>query len=167
MRLFVTALACTFALAATPGCKKKEEKKEPTVAQPAPEAPKPEAPKPAETMPNKQKNCPNAVEGATTEVAERDGVVLVTILAEAPEAITEIQSRAKHLSDVQGKAAEKIEHTGDGTGGAAGKCPVFVKDTTIEVKTDGNGVVVMVKPNDAAKLADLKAEIQKRADAGK
>lgn len=165
MRLFVTALACTLALAVVPGCKK-DEKKETPAAQPTPTPPKPEEPKPepkAETMPNKQKNCPNTVEGAKTEIADRDGVVLVTITAEAPEAIKEIQARAKHLAAVQGKDSEKIEHTGDGTGGAAGKCPVFVKDTTIEVQDDGNGAIVRVKPADAAKLADLKAEIEKRA----
>ena len=166
MRLFVTALACTLALAVVPGCKKDEKKdapaavpEQPTAPEPTPEAPKTEA------MPNKQKHCPNTVEGATTAVADGNGVVMVTVTAETPEAVTEIQSRAKHLAAVQGKDAPKIEHTGDGTGGAAGKCPVFVKDTTIEVKDDAKGVVVMVKPDDAAKLADVKAEIEKRAAA--
>ncbi|HUH04298.1 MAG TPA: hypothetical protein VML75_20015, partial [Kofleriaceae bacterium] len=111
MRLFVTALACTLALAMAPGCKK-DEKKDAPAPTPEPKAPepKPEAPK-TETMPNKQKNCPNTVEGATTAVADGEGVVMVTVTAETPEAVTEIQTRAKHLAAVQGKDAPKIEHT--------------------------------------------------------
>ncbi len=155
-----------FAIAMSGACKKKDENKTetpapaPTPTEPAQKAPEPAKPE-ASTMPNKQKNCPNTVEGAKTEVSEADGAVVVTVSAEG-DAVKEIQARAKVLAAQQGKAGDKVEHTGEGTGGQAGPCPAFIKDSDSTFEDTDTGIKVTMKPKAGGDVAAIKTEVDAR-----
>ncbi len=153
-----------FAIAMSGACKKKDEKKTETPA-PTPTPTEQQPPEPAKpeasTMPNKQKNCPNTVEGAKTEVAEADGAVVVTVSGEG-DAVKEIQERAKVLAGQQGKDSDKVEHTGEGTGGQAGPCPAFIKDSDSTFEDTDTGVKVTIKPKEGGDLAAIKTEVDAR-----
>lgn len=162
-KLFVISI---FALALTGACKKKDEKKTetpapaPTPTQPEQKPPEPAKPE-ASTMPNKQKNCPNTVEGAKTEVSEADGAVVVTVSGEG-DAVKEIQARAKVLAAQQGKNSDKVEHTGEGTGGQAGPCPAFIKDSDSTFEDTDTGIKVTMKPKAGGDVAAIKTEVDAR-----
>ena len=168
------SLAITFALITSASCKKDEDKQK-TKAKPTPTKPTP--PKPVEPKPtavespgmvNKMANCPTAVGSATILVKEGDDKVTITITHTEPNAIAEIKKRAKHLSEVSGKKPGKIEHTGKGTGGGAlGKCPVVMNETTLKVAQEAKGVTIELTPRGAGKLSDLANEVEKRWNAMK
>jgi len=160
MRLFVAVVAVSFLTA----CSKDEGKKE-SAPQAAPKEDLDQAAPGDSDMPNKQANCPTAVEGATTKIAYTDTDVQITIMAADRTALDEVLKRARHLEEVQGIGAEKIEHSGRGTGGGAGKCPVVMKDTKIRVAAAADRVVLMVSPMSEAGFEALKTETSRRQEA--
>lgn len=151
------------------GCKKKDKddkkapaKPTPTKTTPDPTKTDPKAPA-APTMVNKMANCPNAVEGADTQIAVTKAAVVVTVTAKDQAATDEIRKRAKHLASVQTAKSDKVEHTGKGTGSAKlGKCPIMLDDVKLEVKEIDKGVEVSMTPNDAGKLALLEHNAKSR-----
>jgi hypothetical protein len=116
-------------------------------------------------MAHKAGNCPSTVAGATTTVADsKDGKgVVLTISSKDKDAVWAIQTRAKHLVDVQNAPDTKVEHTGKGTGGGtAGVCPVVTKDTKVTVEEVADGVKVTIVPAGALTAAALKADVDQR-----
>ena len=86
-------------------------------------------------MSNKAGNCPVAVAGAVGTVVEDQAnptaVVLTIVAKDAPSTET-IRKRASHLVEVQSASDAEIKHSGEGTGGGAGICPVVTsKDVLI------------------------------------
>lgn len=169
----VTAIAIVLGLALAAGCgdKDKDKEKADDTAQtdqtpPADEPPKDEPKVPdeaADTMINKMANCPNAVEGATTEIADAEGAVAMTVTAEGEEAVAEVRKRAAALKEVDDATSPQVEHTGKGTGGGGlGKCPVVMKDTSLAVEEVEGGVTITLTPADAANLEALKTEVTNR-----
>jgi hypothetical protein len=112
-------------------------------------------------MPNKQANCPTTVEGATTKVAWTDTDIQITITGDE-KVLKEVAERAKHLEEVSGASGGKIEHSGNGTGGGAGKCPVVMKDTKVHAALAGDRVVIQIAPTVETGFEALKAEVSRR-----
>lgn len=170
-------LAGTLALGA---CKKSEDKKAPPPpekkvdagAKPAaaPDAAPAEPTPSTEPMAHKAGWCPSTVAGSETALdkdASKDGKVVVAVTSKDEAAVATIRARAKHLAEVKDDDAEKVEHTGKGTGGGeAGVCPVVAHGNTIAVEEIEGGVKVTMttaKPEDAAALL---TDVEKRiADA--
>jgi hypothetical protein len=173
----VTAVAIVLGLALAAGCGDKDKDKatdetDETAQTPPTDEPPKDEPKvpdePEDTMINKMANCPNAVEGATTEISDAEGAVVITVTVadEADEAaVAEVRKRAAALEAVDDATSDQVEHTGKGTGGGAlGKCPVVMKDTSLALEEVEGGVKITVTPSDAANLETLKTEVTTRND---
>lgn len=106
-------------------------------------------------MVNRMKHCPAAVNTAATSVEKTDGSVLVIITARDASGIAEIRERVAHLAKVVGADSPDIRHSGEGTGGATGKCPAIQKGVEIAAEEIDNGVVVMLTPDDSARLDEV------------
>jgi len=155
-----TAVALAIAaIIAAPACSK--DKGDKNNAKPQPAAAKEVKGDDKPDMPNKQANCPTTVDGATTEVEWTDVAVQITVKASG-DALAEVAKRAKHLQKAQEMGGDTIEHTGNGTGGGSGKCPVVMKDTKIQVAEAGDRVVIMLTPLSTAGFDALKAEVSRR-----
>jgi hypothetical protein len=183
--LSIVLVAATLSLAA---CKKKDAKPTPSAgpgsavvaagpgsaagtgtggsgsAGPGSAAPDPTAIDPS--MSNKAGNCPSAVAGAKSEMVEDPanvGMVVLSIVAKDPNAVSTIRKRAAHLVAVQNAPDAEIKHSGEGTGGGAGICPVVTsKDVVIAVDEIPNGVQVKMKPSGAVTAADLSRDVMTR-----
>lgn len=170
MRTTFTAMFAAAVLAWAPACKKDETAPAEAPAEETVEEEPTEPIEPAEPaeatpdMANKMAHCPSAVEGATTEVSEGEGAVVVTVTAEDEAAVTEIRERANHLAGLEPTDSAEVKHTGEGTGGGElGKCPVVMTDVEVSAEDVDGGSAVTVTPKDEAQLASLLAEAQKRA----
>jgi hypothetical protein len=154
------ALAVSVVLAGGVGCTKDAGKKK----EPSPAPKEDPAVKPGGAtvdMPNKQANCPTLVQGATTKVAWTDTDIQITITG-SEEVLKEVLARAKHLEDVSGGNGGRVEHSGNGTGGGGGKCPVVMKDTKVHAALAGDRVVIQVTPTTETGFEALKAEVSRR-----
>lgn len=108
-------------------------------------------------------HCPSAVEGATTSIKDAKDAVEVTVTARDEAAVKQIRERGKHLVEAAKLDPTDVKHTGDGKGGGGlGRCPVVLKDTTIESKEVPGGAAFTVKPKKATDLDALKKETQER-----
>jgi TusA-related sulfurtransferase len=108
-------------------------------------------------------HCPNAVEGATTAIKETKDTIEISVTAKGDAAVKDIQARAKHLVEAAKLDPTDVKHTGDGKGGGGlGRCPVVVKDTTVDSKEIAGGAMLTVKPKKAADFDALKKEVQER-----
>ncbi|MEZ4297479.1 MAG: hypothetical protein R3B70_21135 [Polyangiaceae bacterium] len=113
----------------------------------------------------KMAHCPSTVEGAATAVKSAAGAVVVTITAKDEAATKEIRDRSKFLVEASKKDPNDVTHKGDGSGGGGfGRCPVVLKDTTVESKDVEGGTELTVKPKDAAALPALEKEATERAE---
>jgi hypothetical protein len=113
----------------------------------------------------KMAHCPSSVDGATTEVKATKDAVVVTVKAKDEAKTKEIRERAKFLVEASKKDPNDVTHKGDGSGGGGfGRCPVVVKDTTVEAKEVDGGSELTVKPKTAGDLAALEKEAKERAD---
>ncbi len=103
-------------------------------------------------------HCPSAVDGATTQVANIDGGVVVTVRAPLdPIAQQEIRRRVQYqLEIVDQPERGAIEHTGLGTGsGRYGFCPGMMERTSLDVQwtTDGAKLIIHAdRPEDVRRL---------------
>lgn len=116
----------------------------------------------------KMANCPSAVEGASTAIAEKGGAVVVTVTARGDEAIGDVRARAKKLVDAS-KAGDSDKHDGNGAGAGTGRCPVVLEDTTIALKDVEGGAEIAITPvkgGDLAKVAKEAKERNERFTAG-
>ncbi len=172
VRKLTTAFAAMI-LVASIGCKKEDkgaakdadkDKPDPTAAKADPEPPKKEA-KQNPAMLNDMKNCPSAVKGATTEVAKsKDGkAITVTVTAGDAATIAEVQKRGAALVKSAATDAKEITHTGTGTGGGLGKCPVVLSGTKVAAANNDKGVVVTVTPDDTSKFDGIHTMSAERA----
>src|SRR5215472_259084 len=114
---------------------------------------------------NKMANCPNAVDGATTQVKDaKDGFEMV-VTAKADDATAEIRKRSKHLVEAAklDPANNALQHTGGGTGGGGlGRCPVVMKDTLVDEKDVPGGASLSVKAKNPGDVATIRQEAQDR-----
>lgn len=114
----------------------------------------------------KMAHCPSAVEGATTAVKQGKDAVELTITAKDEAATKEIRERSKFLVEAAKLDPTDVKHTGEGKGGGGlGRCPVVMKDTSIEAKDVPGGSLVTVKPKTAADLANVAKEAKERSEA--
>lgn len=166
--LAITISSLALVLAA--GCKKKES----APAAKADAAANTETPTPAPAdaataakgnpaMLNQMKHCPSAVEGANTAVEKTDKAVVVIVNGKDETGAKEIRERAKHMSEVAGKESPKVEHTGEGTGGGLGKCPIILTATTVKTEDTDMGVKVTITPTDPKSLEDVYEQAAARA----
>ena len=109
-------------------------------------------------------NCPSSVDGATTTVTAAGDSVAVLVTAKSDDATKQIRSRAQHALTIAKGAPGAGGHDGKGDGGGGiGRCPVFVKGATIDVKDVDGGSQITMKPKNASDLASLRTEAQSRA----
>ncbi|MEO6774998.1 MAG: hypothetical protein ABI467_18680 [Kofleriaceae bacterium] len=114
-------------------------------------------------MRHKAGMCPSTVLGATTKAEVKGKAVVVTITADAKDAILAIQKRANAMLEARlGVKTQTGGHDQRGThGGSIGLCPIHIPEgATAKVKTEPKGVVVTITPKD--KADDLKAIIDAR-----
>jgi hypothetical protein len=118
------------------------------------------------TLTNKLGNCPSAVVGATTAIVDDPaaaGKLVLHITAKDADATSTIRRRLTHLVEVQAAPDAEIKHTGDGTGGGAGLCPVITtKDVTVTAADIEGGSKVTLEPQAGADLAALRKEVEDR-----
>ena len=117
-------------------------------------------------MANKAGNCPVAVAGAVGAILEDkahpESVVLTIVGKDAAGADT-IRKRAAHLVEVQAAPDAQVKHSGEGTGGGAGICPVITtKDVTIASEEIEGGVKVTMTPSGAITAAALRKDVEGR-----
>ncbi len=127
------------------------------------------APTAADTaMANKAGNCPSSVTGAKSELIEDKtlpNAVVLSITASDAAAVDTIRTRTAHLVGVQAAPDAQVKHSGEGTGGGAGMCPVITsKDVTIASSEIPGGVKVVLTPAGAATAQDLAREVVGRID---
>ena len=131
----------------------------------------PDAPPAVDTtgMAHKAGNCPSTVAGAVTAVvdpatAKNDKAVVVSITSPSnKEAVWAIQTRAKHLAEVQDAPDAKIDHSGKGTGGGgSGLCPIVTKSTKITVTEIADGVSIAIEPSGELTRDALAADVANR-----
>lgn len=119
-------------------------------------------------MSNKAGNCPSSVVGARSELIEDKTIpnaVVLSITAGDAAAVSTIRSRTSHLVAVQSAPDAQIKHSGEGTGGGAGMCPVITsKDVTIASSEIPDGVKVVLTPTGATSAQDLAREVVGRID---
>lgn len=116
-------------------------------------------------MAHKAGNCPSTVAGATTTMdVSKDGKsIVVTIASKDKDGVWAIQTRAKHLAEVQDAPDTKVEHTGKGTGGGTGGvCPIVTHDTKVAVDKTADGVKVTMTPKGTLTMDALKADVDQR-----
>src|ERR1043165_4269304 len=108
-------------------------------------------------------HCPNSVEGAATEVKDtKEGVDLV-VTAKGGGTVKDIRERAKHLVEAYKNESGKAQHTGEGQGGGQfGRCPVVMKETTVEAKDVEGGWKISAKTKDAKEVDWLRREATER-----
>src|SRR5262249_2274753 len=94
----------------------------------------------------KMANCPNAVEGATTDFKDVDKGIEILVTAKAEGATKDIRARAKHMADVSKDASRGNKaHDGSGQGGGQfGRCPVVLKNTKVAVEDAEGGAKLTV-----------------------
>jgi hypothetical protein len=119
-------------------------------------------------MANKAGNCPSSVTGAKSELIEDKtlpNAVVLSITASDAAAVDTIRTRTAHLVGVQAAPDAQVKHSGEGTGGGAGMCPVITsKDVTIASSEIPGGVKVVLTPAGAATAQDLAREVVGRID---
>jgi hypothetical protein len=111
----------------------------------------------------KMAHCPSTVEGATTTIKATKEAVVVTVVAKDEPKTKEIRERSKFLVEAAKKDPNSVAHKGDGSGGGGfGRCPVVLKDTSVEAKDVEGGSELTVKPKNASDLAALEKEANER-----
>ncbi|MBK8252817.1 MAG: hypothetical protein IPK82_09130 [Polyangiaceae bacterium] len=113
----------------------------------------------------KMAHCPSSVDGAVTAVKAAKDAVIVTVTAKDEAKTKEIRERGKFLVEASKKDPNDVVHKGDGSGGGGfGRCPVVLKDTTVESKEVEGGAEFTVKPKKPEDLAKLEKEANERAE---
>jgi len=111
----------------------------------------------------KMANCPSAVEGAATDIKDIEGGVEVAITAKTEAGTKDIRARAKALAEAAKTDSANRKHTGTGEGGGAlGRCPVVMRDVTLDLSDIEGGTKVVVKIKEAAQLDWLRRESRER-----
>jgi TusA-related sulfurtransferase len=112
-------------------------------------------------------NCPSAVPGAVTQIANtREGVEL-SIVARDPAGRDEIRQRARKQAEVSWQTERgAMEHTGLGTGsGKYGFCPGMLQETTVEAMDLPDGALVIVRAQRPEQIAKVQRVTRDRVRA--
>jgi TusA-related sulfurtransferase len=110
-------------------------------------------------------HCPNAVQGAKTDIADVPGGVQLTVTATDPAAVADIRARTKALLDAQKNQGANVHHTGTGEGGGLlGRCPVVLKDSNVVAADVDNGTKVTVTVKDPEETDWLRRETRDREE---
>lgn len=108
-------------------------------------------------------NCPNAVDGASTEFVDTKDGVDVVVKGKDEAATKEIRARAATLVAASKSDTGPSKHTGSGEGGGQfGRCPVVMKNTTVETADVDGGAKISVKAKDAKEIDWLRREAKER-----
>jgi TusA-related sulfurtransferase len=117
-------------------------------------------------------NCPSAVPGASTTVADGPGGVIVTVTTKDEVAIKDIRERVTRLVSTSRMQTAwqatggSTQHDGRGHGGGGvGKCPVVMESTTVDAKDVEGGSRITVKADKPDKVAALQKETRDRTAA--
>ena len=118
----------------------------------------------ATVAPNgKMAHCPSAVTGATTVITDVDGGVELVVTSKDAAGVADIRARAKVLADASKSPAAAAKHNGGGGGGGTfGRCPVVMKDTTVDLADVPDGTKITVKTKNAETLPWLRRETRER-----
>jgi hypothetical protein len=113
----------------------------------------------------KMAHCPNAVDGATTTFKDVDTGLEITVVAKTDDDVKEVRARAKFLADSAKDDSPSIKHTGKGQGGGQfGRCPVVMKNTTVDAMDIDQGTRITVKVKDPGEVDWLRRESRERED---
>jgi hypothetical protein len=109
-------------------------------------------------------NCPSAVPGATTIVANSKAGVVVTVTSDKANVTDEIRRRAHIQENVAAQTARgAIEHTGEGTGsGKFGYCPGLVQGTSVAVDDIPDGARLTVRAASPSEVQALQQSTRAR-----
>ena len=129
-----------------------------TKAAPATEKARVEAP---EDLAEKMRHCPVTVLGVKTELADVDGGIQFVLRASTPDALAEVRRRAHRLAELTA-GRNQGGHGGGRGGGFMRHCPIVVKDARVAAEDLDGGVRITVRPDDASKLAELRATSRER-----
>jgi hypothetical protein len=148
------ALLCAAALVGPASCKDNPPTPTPTAASAE-----------TETTSAKLAHCPSAVDGTTTTIVDVPGGVELTVTGTSDDTAKDVRSRAHALVDAVKNEPATIKHNGKGEGGGTyGRCPVVMRDTTVDVADVDKGVKLTVVAKDAAQLDWLRRESRERYD---
>lgn len=112
---------------------------------------------------DKLAHCPNAVDGAKTDIKDTVDGVELTITAPDAAKTADIRARAKALLDAAKNPDLQQKHTGGGGGqGMSGRCPVVVRNTALTMADVEGGTKITVKPKDMKELDWLREETRER-----
>jgi TusA-related sulfurtransferase len=109
-------------------------------------------------------NCPTALPGATTAIADVDGGVEVTVTGPDPATGTQIRERMQKLAEAARSDADGghvHNHSGSG-GGRMGRCTIVIRNTTLATADVPNGTKITVQPKDKKELDWLRRETRDR-----
>jgi hypothetical protein len=113
----------------------------------------------------KMAHCPSTVEGAKTLIKDVEGGVEVTVTGAGNDAVSEIRARSKFLADAAKTTTKTVKHTGRGEGGGVfGRCPVVMRNTTVDIGDVESGTKILVKPESTEELDWLRRETRERND---
>jgi hypothetical protein len=116
---------------------------------------------PAVAHADRMPHCPSAVSGSITVVSSVPDGVELRIMG-SDQAMTEIRHRTEFLT--RAATSSKGKHDSTGTGGAQfGRCPVVMRNTTVQSRDIPGGVAVTVKPSDPKELEWLRREVEQRS----
>jgi len=153
------------------GCKKDTPAPTPTPSASASGSDSPQASASAAPSPSasavaasgKMAHCPNAVDGAVTNISDVPGGVAIAITGTSVDITTQIRARSQALLDASKNQDAGVRHNGTGEGGGKfGRCPVVMRNTTLDISTIDNGSKIVVKPQTVAELDWLRRETRDR-----
>ncbi len=108
-------------------------------------------------------HCPNAVDGAVTNISDVPGGVAIAITGTSADITTQIRARSQALLEASKNQDGGVHHNGTGEGGGKfGRCPVVMRNTTLDLSTIDNGSKLVVKPQTTAELDWLRRETRDR-----
>jgi hypothetical protein len=111
----------------------------------------------------KMAHCPNAVGGSTTALKDIEGGIELTITAKDPTAIADIRARTKAIADASRKPSVTRHDGSGGGGGPFGRCPVILKNTTVDAADLEGGSKITLKTKSPAEVDWLQREASERA----
>jgi hypothetical protein len=108
-------------------------------------------------------HCPDAVPSATTSLTNVEGGVELTITAKEPSAIADIRARTRAILEASRTPSTKKHDGNGGGGGPFGRCPVILRDTTLEAADLEGGSRITVRTKAPAEIDWLRREASERA----
>lgn len=110
------------------------------------------------------RNCPSAVAGSITTIANRKDGIALDVTAKDPAAQSEIRARARRQATISLQPARgALEHTGEGTGsGTFGYCPGMQQGTVVSVDDLADGARLRVRARRAADVVPLQKSARAR-----